>query len=450
MRKIRIFILMLLIILLAVPMVACDPENGEETTNGVTVSTPDESSDEDMINDMLEAVELENKEVRILSHYEMGGEILAEAFDSFYGGEISYVLIGAGEYLTRLSAMEMSQDSPDLVVRSSLDHQSFLLFVSNDLVQPVNEFIDTDKPIWKDLKEPLENVSLFGKQYFVPRSLNVGSVIVYNRKLFEDNGVETPWELYERGEWDWNAFKEAAFDMTLDTNMDGNINVFGSIGSEPDPWIRTTGATFISLEDDEITLNIRSDDISRSMNFIHDLLFREETMFRDPHAWSPLLTRDRLAMYPALTWQITQPEMQSLAKDGNLGVAPYPRDPQSPEGTHYVSGELSGFLIPKGAENVQGAISFIKTVIYMVNYDEENVNRWKDSWLEMGYTQENIDRYEHIRNMEDIAYDMGYGFMHGDLWGYLDQEQPWETYLETIAPSIEANFNEVIQGLDIG
>lgn len=86
----------------------------------------------------------------------------------------------------------------------------------------------------------------------------------------------------------------------------------------------------------------------------------------------------------------------------------------------------------------------------MVNYDEENVNRWKDSWLEMGYTQENIDRYEHIRNMEDIAYDMGYGFMHGDLWGYLDQEQPWETYLETIAPSIEANFNEVIQGLDIG
>lgn len=100
------------------------------------------------------------------------------------------------------------------------------------------------------------------------------NTVYYNKKMFEDAGLETPWELYKQDKWDWNAFAEAAEELTQDTNDDGEVDVYGLCFNRPVCWPYTTGEPFATMDSETMKpiSNMDSQNIARSMNFIYDLI----------------------------------------------------------------------------------------------------------------------------------------------------------------------------------
>ena len=54
--------------------------------------------------------------------------------------------------------------------------------------------------------------------------------LAYNKQMLEDNNLEDPRKLYERGEWTWDKFLEYCQVLTQDTDGDGQNDQFGFCG----------------------------------------------------------------------------------------------------------------------------------------------------------------------------------------------------------------------------
>ncbi|MBQ7918401.1 MAG: extracellular solute-binding protein, partial [Lachnospiraceae bacterium] len=58
--------------------------------------------------------------------------------------------------------------------------------------------------------------------------------LAFNKQMLEDNNLEDPRELYERGEWTWDKFIEYCQVLTQDTDGDGQIDQYGFCGFKND------------------------------------------------------------------------------------------------------------------------------------------------------------------------------------------------------------------------
>lgn len=92
---------------------------------------------------------------------------------------------------TRLRTVAAANEMPDLFVMwpDAMTKE----FVGGNLVQPINEFLDS-KPEWRDnfIENALDGFTVDGDIYSVPMNLAPTSFIYYNEQIFEENGVKVP------------------------------------------------------------------------------------------------------------------------------------------------------------------------------------------------------------------------------------------------------------------
>ncbi|WHX48262.1 extracellular solute-binding protein [Paenibacillus woosongensis] len=92
---------------------------------------------------------------------------------------------------TRLRTVAAANEMPDLFVMwpDAMTKE----FVKGDLLQPINEFIDS-KPEWKDnfIPNALDGFTVDGGIYAVPMNLAPTSFIYYNQAIFDEHGVKVP------------------------------------------------------------------------------------------------------------------------------------------------------------------------------------------------------------------------------------------------------------------
>src|SRR5699024_12297398 len=82
-------------------------------------------------------------------------------------------------------------------------------------------------------------------------SLGEGGGIFYNKTMFEQAGLEDPYELQQKGEWTWETFLDAARALTTGGQYGLSAEPF-NIGS----WlILSNDAQFLDTETGEIKLD---------------------------------------------------------------------------------------------------------------------------------------------------------------------------------------------------
>lgn len=82
---------------------------------------------------------------------------------------------------------------------------------------------------WWDQNE-IEDMTIYGKLYMAigdisPTELLTSECILFNKVLFDDNGMEYPYEAALNGEWTIDMLLELADGLTTDLNGDGEIKV---------------------------------------------------------------------------------------------------------------------------------------------------------------------------------------------------------------------------------
>lgn len=143
-------------------------------------------------------------------------------------------------------------------------------------VIPLDDYIDYSSPWYAQTADNLLYVD--GKHYsYMPDEYSVNSLgyfITYNQTLLEMANCEDPYELYQQGKWDWEAFAKIVEQTTVVT--DGEVTQYGVGGSNLlDALCLSNGFSLISMdtENQKFTCGLYTDAGTNVLNFLRRLTY---------------------------------------------------------------------------------------------------------------------------------------------------------------------------------
>lgn len=357
-------------------------------------------------------------------------------------------VIQATDPQSRLTAMILSDEAPDLmkVGRGTLD------LVTYNIVQELDPYIDLSHRFYKDLKEAYDATEWAGSHYSLVTSVNRCAGMLYNRKLFEDAGLVNPWDQYKADNWDWNAFRDAAKELTVDENNDDEPEVYGFAFYRPQVWPYTTGEPFSTFDGKnlKVTNNLDSANIARSMNFIYDMLAVDGTGMANYKDVLDKFGNGQVGMMIFDANVIGMPEVQKLAEKGEVGMAPCPRDPQVDKYYSYTT--INADIIPVGAKNPKGAIAWNAVERYLA-LSEENLAKEKENRkTEMHFDEEMEEQYQAMHFTEGTVYpviDQMDGVGYNSTWYCIYSPLAWSTVVEAQMPIADAYVQRMMMAKEI-
>lgn len=243
---------LLLALIMIVAAAGCGDSN-----SGSSKKPP--SKAEAVINDNVNTAEYAGTEItyatwRDPSLYEDGPVV--EEFEKKYGIKVNIDLINEADYTNTVLGRIASNKAPDVYF------STYTFPYCIDALQPIDVAkLDLNESIWD--KSLLNISTVKGKTYLVD---TIGSIwkdedmIVYNKKIFRDNGWTTPEEYYEAGKWNYDTMKKCMQQVAgLGTDYIG-----GAIHLEG--LIHAAGASVIGMKDGQFyngTTNPVTQDIIR-------------------------------------------------------------------------------------------------------------------------------------------------------------------------------------------
>lgn len=170
-----------------------------------------------------------------------------------------------GEYWTKLQTEMAGGTSPDVVGMVSMYSQQYIR--QKTLLEMDPYFTAQQDTNMDDFWPLIMNAYKWeGKTFALPYDLST-MCMMYNKKLFDEAGVEYPVE------WTWDEFLAATQKLTKDTDGDGKIDQFGYILPTFD-WtidvpLGTNKARFIS--DDGMTCMLDTPEAIETIQWLADL-----------------------------------------------------------------------------------------------------------------------------------------------------------------------------------
>jgi hypothetical protein len=269
-------------------------------------------------------------------------------------------------------------------------------------------------------------------------------MLAFNKQMLDEAGLEDPNELYARGEWTWDKWREYLLALTQDTDGDGVTDVYG-YGSRYDfllyNLLMSNGTTIASSD----TENLSSPEVTEVLDFIYNL-------YNVDHVANPWNADDwdynqncymdgRVAFWIDAAW------ISSANEDANLEFdvvwCPWPIGPSGDEATNKFKNVSSGnaWMIPAGVEDPE--------LVYNVFYDWQN---WyhgdtdlRDGdltwWEDCAITEENYEVMEYMGQRGAF-----------DLWNSLGLEWDWTQLLtgEMTAAQFQETYKQNVQdALDV-
>ena len=225
------------------------------------------------------------------------------------------------------------------------------LMVNYGLFQPIGDLIEADSEYFKDV--PYSAFTAFevgGELYEVPFNCN-DMCMLYNTKMFEEVGIETP------GEWTVEEYLEDLAKIDAYYNKPETPNsekVWGVItGETPYMWAAAYGTSV--LNDDWTASNITSPEMRKVLDFQHDLVYK--------YGFSPIResNTDEVSMFCSnrLATFIAGPYILGSLKNNNFtdwDVAIVPRGAENGTAAYGVG----GLGMMTGCEHRQEAFNLMK------------------------------------------------------------------------------------------
>ena len=352
---------------------------------------------------LLPKMELENKTVNFFTHLteeqltnpdnKYGMDLGLDIFRNVYGGDIVIdPIVNWGEYWNKVSAMYVSDQMPDLIQGG---YAEFAMFLSQDLIAAVDEYMPggfkTD--LWKGVASILEDYDWKDKNYIIPYSAGPFALIYFNPKLFEQNGVDSPLDLWEDGNWTWEEFRRIAKEMTMDTDNNGETDVYGvqTTNTILEQLVVTADANFMTIENDsEIAWHWDDVRIADAANQWRDMFVTDKSIGGNFASGTAAMS-----YFPAYNdngmdagWKAP---FTDIFADGVVDFVPLPRYKDVDE--HILSTRDQPGILASKAKNPEGAAAFMASMRLASSTEYyASQDGWKDRYYEWGWTDEQIDR----------------------------------------------------------
>ena len=342
-------------------------ETTVETTTAKTVAVNTEAlKDEEqaVLEDLmsqLQDVELENKEVKWMAHYDLNPSsegnsksVGLEMFEQKYGGKITHVPTTWDARFTDLAKAVTGGDGIDLFPGD--DTSNFPNGIVKGMFQPIDDYVDLNSELWQSMGAAMDIYKFGGKHYELVTSVTAEQVVIYNTQTLEENGLDDPWDLYKEGNWNWDTFKQMLLDYVDVENEQYGLDGFWA---EKALYL-SAGKPFVESVDGSLVSNYKDATLEKAMNFQYDLFTNGLVFNREQFEWKEqpqMMGSGNQLFYIVGSWHIRKdPETWATEiEPDKLGIAPVPSPADSDP---YQAATIGGYVICKGAQNPQGAALF--------------------------------------------------------------------------------------------
>ncbi|MGN0505390.1 MAG: ABC transporter substrate-binding protein [Lachnospiraceae bacterium] len=293
--------------------------------------------------------------------------------------------------------------------------------------------------------------------------------LAFNKQMLEDNNLEDPRDLWDRGEWTWDKFIEYCQVLTQDTDGDGQMDQYGYcgyIGETFEQLMMSNGASIAQGK----TETLSSPEVAQVLQMVYDMYNTYNVCYpydlaEGASPWDTMRAQYRegnIAFFPIAVWiqnangdySITTPE-KNLTWD-----TVYVRWPVGPSGNKDTNpGEnllpTGDFIIPAGVQEPEKVFNvmydfwnFAGDIETTVKYrdDKAALNWWySENASDPQLQEENFAvMYEcGSRTMSDLwnSMDIGYDF-NSLIAGTVTPAQFQETYKQQVQDALDNYFGE--------
>ena len=264
-------------------------------------------------------------------------------------------------------------------------------------------------------------------------------MLAYNKQILDDAGLEYPEDLYERGEWTWDKWREYMITLTQDTNGDGVIDQYGW-GSRWDflvyQLLLSNGTTMASAA----TENLSSPEVGEVLDFIYNM-YNVDSVAKpwnaddfDSNMNSYL--DGNIAFWADAAWISSQ--NNDAGCDFDIVWCMWPTGPSGDAATNNTRNMSSGnaWMIPTGVEDPELVYHVFEDWANWyhgdVDYRDSNLTWWEDCAV----TEENYAVMETMGSRDQF-----------DLWNTLGLEWDWVPLLngEMTAAQFQETYKQPMQ-----
>ena len=382
-------------------LAACGPSEDEAKVTA-TLSSEDQSTVMDAAS-VLDEMTLENKTIKWCCYWDINPAADAETiptqyvmFTEKFGGNIEYIQTTWDGHATQLANLILGGNSPDF---TQAYPETFPTGAVTGMYQPVDDYIDFDADLWKDVKELNDKFAIGDKHYAIATAATEGGyVCIYNRNTIEEYGFDDPAELFYQNAWTWDVFEDMCVEFT---NPEEERYAIDGWFFE-DALMGSAGVPITEIVDGKVVCNINDVRLEKVANFMYDLAKNGVVYPRWAYGWV-VLENAGIESGQTLFWPVGAYAVDPDS-DGQMFV-PMPRNPD--DETYYSRTGFAGVHICVGAPNPEGVaiyqscdrIAYMSDEVKQIGYDQRR---------EQGWTEEMIDMFIRINEIstENIVIDV--------------------------------------------
>lgn len=289
--------------------------------------------------------------------------------------------------------------------------------------------------------------------------------LAFNIQMLEDNNLEDPRDLWERGEWTWDKFNEYMQILTQDTDGDGQIDQYGYCGYQNETFeqlLMSNGATIAPADGKE---QLSSAATGEALQQMYDMYNTYNVCYPYDFEGTPSdsmrnqYTEGNIGFFPCAAW--INAGNGDYDWDGSIGYTlpfdiAYVRWPVGPSGNqdtnagkNTVAGEY--YIIPNGVKDPETVFNVMsdywnwyggdvsvrddkKTLNwwYTVTAKDEELQNWNFSVMQDCGANTTFDLW----NSLGVSYDL-----MSLIKGETTPAQFQETYKQQVQDGLDAYFN---------
>ena len=319
------------------------------------------------------------------------------------GGSIKWIrVIDPQKYDKLATAITSGKDVPDIF---KYEWIAFPSHVVTGMYQPIDEIVDFNADIWKDVKPTAEQFQLKDKHYVAPISFSVGTLMMYNKDIIENEGLDDPYELYTKGEWNWDSWYDIM--SAYKNNATGDEERYGIAGWFAPQLVQQTGQTLVTYENGEFKNNLNNSDIERAENFLYKLGKEGLVDLNWYNSAKSCFTAGKTLFFNMGPWAETG--NNGPTADDNWKVVPIPPDPNS--NGKYMSSDMLAYMWVKGSTKKEAVKCWFECA-RVATFDES----YKETSKQKFFTDNpgwDEDMYQVLQDASSSDYvqifDFGYG-----------------------------------------
>ncbi len=337
-----------------------------------------------------------------------------QAFTKSTGIRVKIVNVPQHEYITKLTGLIASGNSPDVIN----DNSEFPRTIG--ITQPITVAgINPNDSIWNPIITEMSTIN--GNTYLVSSnqaSFQTSGLLYYNKTLFANNGIKSPEQYVTENNWNWETFNKAASDIKQAAGI--------KLGCVFDTGVFTSsyGAGFVKYKQGQFYSGIDETVLTDTWRFLQTGV--KSGLFN--LGAKSQFVEGQAGMCVTDTYGLKKSGYFSAMKNSDLGVTYLPKKNATDE-NYPRGGFITAYGIAKGAQNAAGAGEFLKFYLNMDNYDTNRIYK----------TPEFTDFAKEVIKIPATLNTVYWDDSLQDLTG-----QTFNKYVITSDPSqIEANLEKV-------